>query len=187
MAAPFTAPVGPPELIAQAIDEDEPIDVDSVSVNGQSDVVGASSDDSAIKAKQRVNGTDLYLIKWKGYDDVKEDTWEPIENLHCPETLKQFEASQGQKKNTKKRGASDDATPTIPFVPKERYHIEEDGALPGQIIGVMKHEESGNMMALLTYTDDQEATEFVPTKLLLKKESTAEMILDFYEIRVNFQ
>uniref|UniRef100_A0A183BYX1 Chromo domain-containing protein n=1 Tax=Globodera pallida TaxID=36090 RepID=A0A183BYX1_GLOPA len=213
-AASFTAPVGPPpKLNAHAIDEDEPIDVDSVSVNGQSDAVGGNSDDSAvseqadevfvveeIKAKQRVNGTDLYLIKWKGYDDEKEDTWEPVENLHCPETLKQFEATQvsdkakrkkaggkGQKKSTKKRGASDDATPTIPFVNKERYHIEEDGALPGQIIGVMKHEESGNMMALLTYTDNQEATEFVPTKLLLKKESTAEMILDFYEIRVNFQ
>uniref|UniRef100_A0A914ID30 Chromo shadow domain-containing protein n=1 Tax=Globodera rostochiensis TaxID=31243 RepID=A0A914ID30_GLORO len=88
---------------------------------------------------------------------------------------------KGADKGAKKQGATD-ATPT--FVTKERYHIEEHGAVPDRIIGLMKHEESGNMMVLLTYTDNQEATEFVPTKLLRKKESTAKMILDFYEKRV---
>ncbi|KAL5269132.1 hypothetical protein ACHWQZ_G002829 [Mnemiopsis leidyi] len=37
------------------------------------------------------NGRILYLIKWIGYDSIY-NTWEPVENLNCPEILHEFNA-----------------------------------------------------------------------------------------------
>lgn len=31
----------------------------------------------------------MFLVKWKGYDH-SENTWEPIENLECPDLVKSF-------------------------------------------------------------------------------------------------
>lgn len=41
--------------------------------------------------KHTVKGKVEYLIKWKGYDDPKDNTWEPVENCHCPDAIKEFE------------------------------------------------------------------------------------------------
>ena len=34
-----------------------------------------------------------YLIKWVGYDDPKSNTWEQIEELDCPEQIREFDDS----------------------------------------------------------------------------------------------
>lgn len=42
-----------------------------------------------------------YLLKWKGYDSSA-NTWEPKENLECPELIKAFEDTRVVKKEEKK-------------------------------------------------------------------------------------
>ena len=36
-----------------------------------------------------VNGTDQYLIKWKGFAS-DENSWEPVSNLNCPQLLQDY-------------------------------------------------------------------------------------------------
>ena len=43
-----------------------------------------------------------YLIKWEGYPDT-ENTWEPQENLDCPDIISAYEERAEKKKEEKKR------------------------------------------------------------------------------------
>uniref|UniRef100_A0AC35FY62 Chromo domain-containing protein n=1 Tax=Panagrolaimus sp. PS1159 TaxID=55785 RepID=A0AC35FY62_9BILA len=44
-----------------------------------------------------------YLIKWRGYDDPAENTWEPINNCDCPDLIKEFEAAYAKKQKSKEK------------------------------------------------------------------------------------
>ncbi|KAI6171203.1 Chromo domain-containing protein [Aphelenchoides bicaudatus] len=62
-----------------------------------SDKEGESSDESgqfiveAILAKRVNKGKTEYLIKWQGYDDPEDNTWEPTDNCDCAELIENFE------------------------------------------------------------------------------------------------
>jgi len=64
------------------------------SSSGESDGISNTSSDilevEKILAKKMIDGKPLYLLRWKNYDS-SEDTWEPPENLGCPDLLEEFE------------------------------------------------------------------------------------------------
>ena len=81
-----------------------------------------------IKGHKKKGNKTYYLIKWKGYPD-SENTWEPEENLSCPEILKRYQQSLTQKDNKKSpkspkskqasKQANDKPKPKRPPTPKE--------------------------------------------------------------------
>ena len=40
------------------------------------------------------------MLKWKGYD-ASQNTWEPKDNLECPELIKEFETQYKAKEDAK--------------------------------------------------------------------------------------
>ena len=55
--------------------------------------------------KRIVKGVVEYLIKWKGYGD-DDNTWEPRDNLACPDAIEEFESKETERKKKKERGES---------------------------------------------------------------------------------
>jgi len=41
--------------------------------------------------KRVKKGKTEYLVKWKGYEDESENTWEPVENLDCEDKIQDYE------------------------------------------------------------------------------------------------
>ena len=62
------------------------------------------------------NGNVKYKVRWVNYGE-DDDTWEPEENLYCPELIKQYE-DQNSKKRTR--------SPSLSETPSKRKKTESN-------------------------------------------------------------
>jgi len=135
-------------------------------------------------------GKKEYLLKWKGYPD-SENTWEPEENLDCPELIavyedkkkkKDSEAKVAKRKSTS-NGAKDD-----PAKKKKKDDANDNkprgferGLTPERIIGAT--DSSGELMFLMKWNGSDEA-DLVPARQANVR--CPQIVIAFYEERLTW-
>jgi len=138
--------------------------------------------------KRVVNGKIEYFLKWKGYDD-SENTWEPVENLDCPEMIKDYEdmlkKKKGDTSDKKRKMNGAESTSEGPVVKKkveeERPRGFDRGLEPDKIIGAT--DSSGELMFLIKWQGSDEA-DLVPSKTANVK--CPQIVIKFYEERLTW-
>ncbi|XP_076824325.1 chromobox protein homolog 1-like [Clavelina lepadiformis] len=132
-----------------------------------------------------------YLIKWKGFSDA-DNTWEPDENLDCPDLIAEFETNLGKKlkdtpKDDKKRKLPSSEKPDS--VKKSRPVGSEDirlrgfarGLKPEKIIGAT---DSGGQLTFLMKWENSDEADLVPSEEANKK--CPQVVIKFYEERLTW-
>lgn len=136
------------------------------------------------------NGRVEYLLKWKGYSD-EDNTWEPEENLDCPDLISEFEENRKKKEASKKEEKKRKST-TAPAEEKKttkKKHVEEDnkprgfdrGLEPEKIIGAT--DSSGELMFLMKWKGTDEA-DLVPARQANTR--CPQIVIQFYEERLTW-
>ncbi|XP_064472323.1 chromobox protein homolog 1-like isoform X2 [Ornithodoros turicata] len=147
---------------------------------------------------KRVNkGRVEYFLKWKGYSD-SENTWEPEQNLGCPELIEEFEeklkksivkeekpaketAKRASKSNGTEEGSKRKRKPA-PEKEDDRPRGFDRGLEPERIIGAT--DTSGELMFLMKWKDSDEA-DLVPSRVA--NVNCPQVVIKFYEERLTWQ
>ncbi|XP_054272909.1 chromobox protein homolog 1-like [Macrosteles quadrilineatus] len=147
------------------------------------------------------NGKTEYYLKWKGYTD-EDNTWEPEENLDCPELIQEFLDARKKKefvgrkddsstpkmaKKEKTKNVKDKENKSV-VQPKMKI-IEEDGKPrgferglePDKIIGAT--DICGELMFLMTWKETQDA-DLVPARQANVR--CPQIVISFYEERLTW-
>uniref|UniRef100_A0A8C9U555 Chromobox homolog 1a (HP1 beta homolog Drosophila) n=1 Tax=Scleropages formosus TaxID=113540 RepID=A0A8C9U555_SCLFO len=141
-----------------------------------------------------VKGRVEYLLKWKGFSD-EDNTWEPEDNLDCPDLIAEFLQSQktAHEKEKKETGGKRKTTESDTEVageesrPKKRKEEPEKprgfarGLEPERIIGAT--DSSGELMFLMKWKNSDEA-DLVPAKEANVK--CPQVVISFYEERLTW-
>ncbi|CAG9805914.1 unnamed protein product [Chironomus riparius] len=135
--------------------------------------------------QKRIRGGKVeYYLKWKGYSDA-DNTWEPEENLDCPELIAAFEESQRKKEaaaaEAKKRKTTEALDTSKSKKKSDRKEGFDRGLLPERIIGAT--DTSGELMFLMKWKDTDEA-DLVPAKQANVK--CPQIVIQFYEERLTW-
>ncbi|XP_047461359.1 chromobox protein homolog 3a isoform X2 [Mugil cephalus] len=133
-----------------------------------------------------VNGKVEFFLKWKGFTDA-DNTWEPEENLDCPELISAFlEAQKNVKEKpvpTKRKASTDESDETEP---KKKDVAEKPRGFarnlePERIIGAT--DSSGELMFLMKWKDSDEA-DLVPAREANTR--CPQVVISFYEERLTW-
>jgi len=147
-------------------------------------------------------GKKEYLIKWKGYDNEEDNTWEPLENLDCEDKITNFETKK--KEAEEKEAAAGAGTGTAAAAkgdkrklevskkdePKDKKKKDKDdnkprgfarGLTAERIIGATN--DPGELFFLIKWKGSDEA-DLVPAKEANVK--IPQIVIKFYEERLNW-
>merc|ERR1719264_480388 len=116
--------------------------------------------------KRVKKGKTEYLVKWKGYEDESENTWEPVENLDCEDKILDYEKKEKEKKKDKDEN-------------KPRGVAR--GLTAERIIGATN--DPGELFFLIKWKGSDEA-DLVPAKEANTK--IPQIVIKFYEERLNW-
>uniref|UniRef100_A0A8C7DWD2 Chromobox homolog 1a (HP1 beta homolog Drosophila) n=1 Tax=Oncorhynchus kisutch TaxID=8019 RepID=A0A8C7DWD2_ONCKI len=141
-----------------------------------------------------VKGRVEFLLKWKGFSD-EDNTWEPQDNLDCPDLIAEYMQNHHNKKESckkesggkRKAGESDTEAGGEEGRPKKRKDEAEKprgfarGLDPERIIGAT--DSSGELMFLMKWKNSDEA-DLVPAKEANIK--CPQVVISFYEERLTW-
>ncbi|XP_066593708.1 chromobox protein homolog 1-like [Prorops nasuta] len=139
-----------------------------------------------------IKGKVEYFLKWKGYSN-NDNTWEPEENLDCPDLIAEFEeqrkkkeAAANSKRHDEQKRRKSSSTPT-PTQAKKKLTEEKkaegfDRNLdPERIIGAT--DSSGELMFLMKWKGTDDA-DLVPARIA--NEKCPQIVIKFYEERLTW-
>lgn len=131
-------------------------------------------------------GKKEYLLKWKGYPDT-ENTWEPEENLDCPELILGYEdkkkAKEAEKSQKRKSapGGKEEPSKKKKKEDSDKPRGFERGLTPERVIGAT--DSSGELMFLMKWQGSDEA-DLVPARQANIK--CPQIVIAFYEERLTW-
>ncbi|XP_041963668.1 chromobox protein homolog 3b [Alosa alosa] len=158
--------------------------------------------------QQRVmNGKVEYFLKWKGFTDA-ENTWEPEDNLDCPELIEEFLRGRSLSRSTAEEGEGQGGLLTdFHIQPKEEEEemdthrrplclgeapepLQETTAVPGTFMGHIEPEciigstdHHGELTFLIKWKDSEEVALMSAREA---SERNPQMVIAFYEERFRF-
>ncbi|XP_035283782.1 chromobox protein homolog 3a [Anguilla anguilla] len=141
-----------------------------------------------------VNGKVEYFLKWKGFTDA-DNTWEPEENLDCPELIQAYLTAKGATaaegdpptpEAIKRKSTSEEPEPDAAKAKKKKELVEKPRGFarnldPERIIGAT--DSSGELMFLMKWKDSDEA-DLVPAKEANTR--CPQVVIAFYEERLTW-
>jgi len=140
-----------------------------------------------IVSKRLRKGKAEYLVKWKGWEDPDDNTWEPIGNLECHELIEEYEKKHGgddkEAGGSKRKGAGDASEPKSKSAkkPDTRPKGFARGLTAEKIIGATN--DPGELYFLIKWKGSDEA-DLVPAKEANLK--IPQVVIKFYEERLNW-
>lgn len=136
----------------------------------------------SIQEKRVRFGKVEYLLKWKGFSDA-ENTWEPVENLDCPELIEQFEASLVDTNSPKRKLEHETTNKKKKIIDLQEKEVSprgfERGLVPEKILGAT--DSKGELMFLMKWKNSDEA-DLVPSRIANVK--CPQIVIKFYEERL---
>merc|ERR1712080_170422 len=146
-----------------------------------------------IVSKRLRKGKAEYLVKWKGWEDPDDNTWEPIGNLECHELIEEYERSHAGDDNkgkvdaaggSKRKGgsaATEEPKSKSAKKPDTRPKGFARGLTAEKIIGATN--DPGELYFLIKWKGSDEA-DLVPAKEANLK--IPQVVIKFYEERLNW-